>query len=52
VPRGELELPRPWRLALTARWNLALSVAGYLAGAALAGQAAGMAAPTGVVWLT
>jgi hypothetical protein len=52
----DLELPRPWRLALTAGWNFAeslgLPLAGYLAGAALGGQAAGMVAATGVVWLT
>jgi hypothetical protein len=51
----DLELPRPWRLALTAGWNLAeslgLPAAGYLAGAALAGQVAGLLAATGVVWL-
>jgi len=51
-----LELPRPWRLALTAGWNFAeslgLPVAGYLAGAALGGQAAGMVAATVVVWVT
>jgi hypothetical protein len=54
-PAG-LELPRPGRLALTAGWNLAeslgLPVAGYLAGAGLGGQAAGMIAATAVVWLT
>jgi hypothetical protein len=54
--REDLELPRPWRLMLTAGWNLAeslgLPVAGYLAGAALGGQPAGMVAATGVVWLT
>lgn len=54
-PGSDLELPRPWRLALTAGWNLGeslgLPVAGYLAGAALGGQAAGMLAATGVVWL-
>lgn len=51
-----LELPRPWRLALTAGWNFAeslgLPVAGYLAGAALGGQAAGMVVATIVVWVT
>jgi hypothetical protein len=51
-----LELPRPWRLALTAGWNLAesfgLPSAGYLAGARLGGQGAGMAVATAVVWLT
>jgi len=56
-PRSQvLELPRPWRLTLTAGWNLAeslgLPVAGYLAGAAIGGQAAGMVAATCVVWLT
>ena len=49
-------LPRPWRLALTAGWNLAeslgLPVAGYLAGAALGGQAVGMVVATCVLWLT
>jgi hypothetical protein len=54
-PGGDLEFPRPWRLALTAGWNLGeslgLPLAGYLAGAALGGQAAGMLAATGVVWL-
>jgi hypothetical protein len=52
----DLELPRPWRLALTAGWNFAeslgLPVAAYLAGAALGGQAAGMVAATIVVWVT
>jgi hypothetical protein len=54
-----LELPRPWRLALTAGWNLAeslgLPVVGYLVGAALAGRDGrdvGMVAATVVVWLT
>jgi hypothetical protein len=51
-----LELPRPWRLMLTAGWNLAESlgfpVAGYFAGAALDGRDAGMIAATAVVWLT
>ena len=51
-----LELPRPWRLMLTAGWNLAeslgLPVAGYFVGAELGGRAAGMLAATGVVWLT
>jgi hypothetical protein len=41
-PRPEhVELPRPWRLMLTAGWNLAeslgLPVAGYLVGAEPAG---------------
>ena len=51
-----LELPRPWRLMLTAGWNLAeslgLPVAGYFIGAKLGGRDAGMLAATGVVWLT
>jgi len=51
-----LELPRPWRLMLTAGWNLAeslgLPVAGYFAGAQLGGRNAGMVAATAVVWLT
>ena len=55
-PRShDLELPRPWRLALTAGWNLSesllLPVGGYLAGAAIGGQAAGMVPATCVVWL-
>ena len=37
-----LELPRPWRLMLTAGWNLAeslgLPVAGYAIGAQLGGR--------------
>src|SRR5579863_2140031 len=51
-----LELPRPWRLMLTAGWNLAESlgipVAGYLVGEKLGGRDAGMLAATAVVWLT
>src|ERR1700722_19905501 len=51
-----LELPRPWRLILTAGWNLAESlgipVAGYFLGAQLGGRDLGMLAATGVVWLT
>jgi hypothetical protein len=51
-----LELPRPWRLMLTAGWNLAESlgipVAGYFAGAALGGRDAGMVAATLACWLT
>ncbi len=51
-----LELPRPWRLILTAGWNLAeslgLPVAGYFVGAKLGGRDAGMLAATAVVWLT
>ena len=56
VPRDDLELPRPWRLMLTAGWNLAealgLPVAGYLVGAMLGGRAVGMMSATDVVWLT
>jgi hypothetical protein len=55
-PCEDLRLPRPWQLALTAGWNFAeslgLPAAGYIAGAALGGQAVGMAVATGVVWLT
>jgi len=51
-----LELPRPWRLTLTAGWNLAeslgLPVAGYLVGARLGGRDAGMLAATAIVWLS
>lgn len=51
-----LELPRPWRLVLTAGWNLAeslgLPAAGYIVGAKLGGQAAGMVTAATVVWLT
>src|SRR5260370_1110244 len=51
-----LELPRPWRLILTAGWNLAeslgLPVAGYFVGVRLGGRDAGMLTATGVVWLT
>jgi hypothetical protein len=53
---GYLQLPAPARLALTAGWNLAESLAlplvAYLAGERLAGQGAGMAAATGMIWLT
>jgi len=51
-----LELPRPWRLMLTAGWNLAESlgipVVGYFIGAKLGGRDAGMAAATAACWLT
>jgi len=56
VSTQHLELPRPWRLILTAGWNLAeslgLPVAGYILGEKLGGQAVGMATATTVVWLT
>lgn len=55
-PQGCLELPRPWRMVLTAGWNLAESIgfpaAAYLLGAMLGGQAIGMITATAVVWLT
>ncbi|HEX6520570.1 MAG TPA: hypothetical protein VF070_11255 [Streptosporangiaceae bacterium] len=51
-----LELPRPWRLTMTAGWNLAeslgLPVAGYMIGSRLGGRDVGMLAATAVVWLT
>jgi hypothetical protein len=51
-----LELPSPWRLTLTAGWNLAeslgLPVAGYLIGERIGGRDAGMLAASAVVWLT
>jgi hypothetical protein len=53
---GQLELPSPWRLLLMVGWNLAeslgLPVVGYVVGAAVSGQRAGMVAATVVVWLT
>src|SRR5262249_27683456 len=53
---GDLELPSPGRLALTAGWNLAeslgLPLLAYAAGDWLGGQGAGIAAATGVVGLT
>ena len=53
---GNLELPAPARLALTAGWNLAeslgLPLAAYAAGERLGGQGLGMAAAAGMVWLT
>jgi hypothetical protein len=56
VSAEHLELPRPWRLVLTAGWNLAeslgLPAAGYIVGAKLGGQAAGMVTAATVVWLT
>lgn len=55
-PRGCLELPRPWRLLLTAGWNLTesigLPVVAYLVAAMLGGQGVGMVAASVVVWLT
>jgi len=53
---GYLQLPAPARLALTAGWNLAeslaLPLAAYLAGERLGGQGVGMAAATVMIWLT
>jgi hypothetical protein len=55
-PPADLQLPAPFRLALTAGWNLAeslaLPVGAYVAGERLGGQGAGMAAATAVTWLT
>lgn len=52
----DLELPRPWRLTLTAGWNLAeslgLPVVAYVIGAKLGGTGAGMIAATAEIWLT
>jgi hypothetical protein len=54
--REDLELPRLWRLVLTAGWNftesLGLPAAGYVIGAILGGQAVGMVVATGVLWVT
>ena len=51
----DLELPRPWRLILTAGWNLTESIglpmAGYLIGARLGGTGTGMVIATAVLWL-
>ncbi|HUN36668.1 MAG TPA: hypothetical protein VMU95_32130 [Trebonia sp.] len=55
-PPADLQLPAPARLALTAGWNLAeslaLPVGAYIVGDRLGGQGAGMAAATVVTWLT
>jgi hypothetical protein len=56
VSRSEdLELPRPWRLVLTAGWNIAesvgLPIAAYAVGAKLGGQDVGMVAAAALVWL-
>jgi hypothetical protein len=57
VSRSEdLELPRPWRLVLTAGWNIAesvgLPIVAYAVGAKLGGQDVGMLAAAALVWLT
>jgi len=53
---GDLELPAPGRLALTAGWNLAeslgLPLIAYVVGEQLGGQGLGMAAAAVMVWLT
>ncbi len=53
---GDLELPRPLRLLLTAGWNLAesvgLPVAAYAAAAWLGGRDAGLVAGLVAIWVT
>jgi hypothetical protein len=53
---GDLDLPAPARLALTAGWNLAeslgLPLIAYAVGERLGGQGLGMAAAAETVWLT
>ena len=53
---GDVELPAPVRLALTAGWNLAeslgLPLVAYAVGGRLGGQGTGMAAAAAMVWLT
>jgi hypothetical protein len=53
---GDLHLPAPTRLVLTAGWNLAeslgLPLAAYAVGARLGGQGVGMGAATAAIWLT
>jgi hypothetical protein len=53
---GDVELPAPARLALTAGWNLAeslgLPLLAYVVGARLGGQGPGMAAAAAMAWLT
>jgi hypothetical protein len=53
---GDVGLPAPARLALTAGWNLAeslgLPLLAYAVGARLGGQGPGMAAAAAVAWLT
>jgi hypothetical protein len=53
---GDLEVPRPLRLLLTAGWNLTesigLPVAAYAAAAWLYGRDAGLVAGLAVIWLT
>jgi hypothetical protein len=53
---GDLEVPRPLRLILTAAWNLTESVglpaAAYVVAAWLGGRDAGLVAALGAIWLT
>jgi hypothetical protein len=53
---GDLEIPRPLRLLLTAGWNLTESIglpaAAYMAAAWLYGRDAGLVAGLAVIWLT
>jgi hypothetical protein len=53
---GDLELPRPLRLLLTAGWNLTesvgLPVAAYVVAAWLGGRDAGLISALAVIWLT
>src|ERR1700728_221460 len=53
---GDLELPRPLRLLMTAGWSLAesagLPVAAYLIAAWIDGRDAGLVAGLAVIWLT
>ena len=53
---GDVELPAPARLALTAGWNLAeslgLPLLAYAVGERLGGQGPGMAAAAAMAWLT
>jgi hypothetical protein len=53
---GDLEVPRPLRLVLTAGWNLAesagLPVAAYAVAAWAGGRGAGVVAGLAVIWLT
>jgi hypothetical protein len=52
---GDVELPAPARLALTAGWNLAeslgLPLVAYAVGERLGGQGLGMATAAAMVWL-
>jgi hypothetical protein len=56
VASGDLELPRPLRLLLTAGWSVAesagLPVAAYILAAWIGGRSAGLVAGLAVIWLT